>query len=85
MWLNRQRHSLTAMSTQERVNQLANAALRSNPTEGKPKPATFMPSFEQMRSATPVLPKAPAPATRISVALNAFDLAFSTNVPGHQA
>lgn len=72
------------MSTQERVNQLANAALRAMPIEGKPKPATYMPTFEQMRTATPAMPVTPngvAPTTRISIALNAFDLAFATN-PG---
>jgi hypothetical protein len=41
-----------------------------------------MPSFEQMRTATPVLPKSAAPVTRIGVALNAFDLAFAAEVPG---
>lgn len=70
------------MSTQERVNQLANAALRSMPIEGAPRPATYMPSFDQMRAATPVLPKAPAPSTRIGIALNAFDLAFAGEIPG---
>jgi hypothetical protein len=71
------------MSTQERVNQLANAALRSMPIEGKPKPETYMPSFEKMRAAMPVMPKPAAPATaRIQIALNAFDLAFATNDPG---
>lgn len=76
------------MSTQERVNQLANAALRSMPIEsnGTPKPATYMPSFEQMRAAAPVLPVLPkvsAPAARINIALSAFDLAFSSTPAGH--
>ena len=84
MWLNRQRHSLHVMSTQERVNQLANAALRAMPIEGKPKPTTYMPSFEKMRAATPVMPITPknvAPNARINIALSAFDLAFS-GTPG---
>lgn len=39
------------MTSQERINQLAQAALRSAPPSGRrPKPATYMPSFEQMRS-----------------------------------
>ncbi|MCW1916191.1 hypothetical protein OJ996_21555 [Luteolibacter sp. GHJ8] len=39
------------MTAQDRINQLAQAALRSAPPTGSaPKPATYMPSFEQMRS-----------------------------------
>ena len=57
------------MTTQERINQLAEAALRAAPSSGGiPKPKTFMPSFEKLRSAeyaTPgelsdVLPVTPA-------------------------
>ncbi|WP_265594279.1 hypothetical protein [Haloferula sp. BvORR071] len=73
------------MSIQERVNELANAALRSAPpSAGIPKPATFMPSFEQMRSAdsTAAKPAVQVPAQRISIALNAFDLAFASATPG---
>jgi hypothetical protein len=40
------------MTAQERINQLAGAALRAGPPPAAaPKPATFMPSFEKMRSA----------------------------------
>ena len=40
------------MTAQERINQLAGAALRAGPPPATaPKPATFMPSFEKMRSA----------------------------------
>lgn len=40
------------MTTQERINLLAEAALRAAPpTTARPKPVTFMPSFEKMRSA----------------------------------
>jgi hypothetical protein len=40
------------MTTQERINLLAEAALRSAPTENaRPTPVTFMPSFEKLRSA----------------------------------
>jgi hypothetical protein len=39
------------MTSQERITQLAQAALRAAPPSGRlPKPATYMPSFEQMRS-----------------------------------
>ncbi len=39
------------MSTQERINQLAQAALRAAPSTARiPKPVTFMPSFEKLRS-----------------------------------
>jgi hypothetical protein len=39
------------MTSQERINQLAQAALRAAPPSGRrPKPATYMPTFEQMRS-----------------------------------
>jgi hypothetical protein len=39
------------MTTQERINLLAEAALRSAPpTAAIPKPVTFMPSFEKLRS-----------------------------------
>ncbi|QJE95407.1 hypothetical protein [Luteolibacter luteus] len=40
------------MTTQERINLLAEAALRAAPpSTTHPKPVTFMPSFEKMRSA----------------------------------
>lgn len=39
------------MTTQERINQLAEAALRAAPpTTAIPRPVTFMPSFEKLRS-----------------------------------
>lgn len=39
------------MSTQEKITQLALAALRSAPpSAGIPKPATFMPAFEKPKS-----------------------------------
>jgi len=39
------------MTTQERINLLAEAALRAAPlTDSIPKPVTFMPSFERLRS-----------------------------------
>ena len=42
------------MTTQERINQLAEAALRAAPSSGGiPKPKTFMPSFEKLRSIYP--------------------------------
>jgi hypothetical protein len=67
------------MTTQERINQLANAALRSQPDAGHaPKPATFMPSFERLK--TPefaVAPVLPAGRLRIGIALNDFDAAFA--------
>lgn len=44
-------HSSPTMTTQERINQLAGKALRSGPPPAAaPKPATFMPSFEKMKS-----------------------------------
>lgn len=50
------------MTVQERINRLADAALRAAPPSGAaPKPATYMPSFEKMRSAE-FIEKAPAPA-----------------------
>jgi hypothetical protein len=55
-----------SMTVQERINQLAEAALRSAPpTTAAPRPATYMPSFEKMRSAEFIdrVPAAgPAPA-----------------------
>jgi hypothetical protein len=50
------------MTTQERINLLAEAALRSAPPETptRPKPVTFMPSFEKLRSAEFVHPGEPA-------------------------
>lgn len=40
------------MTTQDKINQLAVAALRSGPpSPTAPKPATFMPSFEKLKSA----------------------------------
>jgi hypothetical protein len=38
------------MSTQEKITQLALAALRSAPSAGIPKPATFMRPFEKPRA-----------------------------------
>jgi hypothetical protein len=38
------------MSTQEKITQLALAALRSAPPAGAPKPATFMRPFEKPRA-----------------------------------
>jgi hypothetical protein len=58
------------MTAQERINELANAALRAAPpTAAVPKPATYMPSFEKMRSAE-FIEKAPgaAPAAQAAVA-----------------
>ena len=57
------------MTAQERINQLANAALRAAPPAAiAPKPATFMPSFEKMRSAE-FIEKPPAPAEQAPVAV----------------
>lgn len=40
------------MTTQERINQLAGAALRSAPsTAAAPQPVTFMPSFDRLKTA----------------------------------
>lgn len=40
------------MTTQERINQLAGAALRSAPpTAATPQPVTFMPSFDRLKTA----------------------------------
>lgn len=40
------------MTTQERINQLAGAALRSAPPSASvPKPVTFMPSFDKLKTA----------------------------------
>ncbi len=58
------------MTTQDKINQLAQAALRSAPPSATaPKPATFMPSFEKLRSpdfaapgSRPAAAPAPAPA-----------------------
>jgi hypothetical protein len=38
------------MSTQEKITQLALAALRSAPPAGTPKPATFMRPFEKPKA-----------------------------------
>jgi hypothetical protein len=67
------------MTTQERINQLASAALRAAPSTGVvPKPATYMPSFERMKAAQfAAAPVVPAGRLRIGVALNAFDAAFA--------
>ena len=72
------------MTTQERINQLASAALRSLPQAGSvPKPATFMPSFERMKAgefaAAPVVPTG---RLQIGIALNAFDAAFAGVMQG---
>lgn len=60
--------STLPMTTQERINQLAEAALRAAPpTKAIPRPVTFMPSFEKLRSqefvapAHVAAPLAPAP------------------------
>lgn len=51
------------MTTQERINQLAQAALRAAPpTTAIPRPVTFMPSFEKLRSQEFVAPAALTPA-----------------------
>lgn len=57
------------MTSQERITELANAALRAAPPTGRvPKPATYMPSFEKMRGEEfiekPLAGIAPVPATR---------------------
>lgn len=59
------------MTTQEKINELANRALRSGPPPAaRPKPATYMPSFEELKSplfgSSPMtLPTAaPAPAAK---------------------
>jgi hypothetical protein len=55
------------MTAQEKINQLASAALRAAPpTAAVPKPVTYMPSFEKMRSAE-FMEKAPAPAAAAPV------------------
>ena len=69
------------MSTQDRINQLASAALRSSPSAGVPKPATFMPSFEQLKAAQAAVQPVQMPVTRIGVALTDFDLAFAPAAP----
>jgi hypothetical protein len=49
------------MTTQERINLLAEAALRAAPPGPvRPKPVTFMPSFEKLRSAEFAQPGEPA-------------------------
>lgn len=72
------------MTTQERINQLATAALRSAPpSAAAPKPTTFMPSFERLKTEEYVLKPVPtAGLLQIGVALNAFDAAFSSATPG---
>lgn len=51
------------MTTQDKINQLAVAALRSGPpSPTAPKPATFMPSFEKMKSAEFIAVTSPAAA-----------------------
>ena len=67
------------MTTQERINQLASAALRSMPQGAYvPKPATFMPSFERLKTAEyATAPVAPASRLQVGIALNAFDAAFA--------
>jgi hypothetical protein len=53
------------MTAQEKINQLANAALRAGPPPATaPKPATFMPSFEKLKSAEFVAATATAPAQK---------------------
>ena len=59
------------MTTQEKINELANRALRSGPPPAaRPKPATYMPTFEELKSplfgSSPMtLPAAaPAPAAK---------------------
>lgn len=52
------------MTAQERINQLAGAALRAGPPPATaPKPATFMPSFEKLKSADFIAPGQTATAT----------------------
>jgi hypothetical protein len=67
------------MTTQERINQLASAALRSLPQAAYvPKPATFMPSFERLKTAEyATAAVAPAGRLQVGIALNAFDAAFA--------
>ncbi|QJE98205.1 hypothetical protein [Luteolibacter luteus] len=62
------------MTAQERINQLAGAALRAGPPPAaQPKPATFMPSFEKMKSAEFIAPQAAAtPAENPVQAIAAF-------------
>jgi hypothetical protein len=71
--------SFSPMTTQERINQLASAALRSQPDAGlAPKPATFMPSFERLKTDEFVVaPVAPAMRLQIGISQNAFDAAFN--------
>lgn len=52
------------MTTQERINLLAEAALRSAPSATPPKPVTFMPSFEKLRSPEFVFPGEIAPVAQ---------------------
>lgn len=52
------------MTPQEKIQQLANAALRSAPApSGVPKPATFMAAPEKLKAALPVAAAEPAPKT----------------------
>ena len=53
------------MTAQERINQLASAALRAGPPPATaPKPVTFMPSFEKLKSAEFVVATATAPVEK---------------------
>jgi len=62
---------LPLMTTQERINQLAGAALRSAPRPaGTPQPETFMPSFDRLKTAEFASGPEAAAAAAIKTALS---------------
>ncbi len=69
------------MTTQERINQLAGAALRSAPPSATaPKPVTFMPSFDKLK--TPEFATDPVAATAAAAAaLKAAQVADAAPAP----
>jgi hypothetical protein len=74
------------MTTQERINQLAGAALRSAPPVAEvPKPVTFMPSFDKLKTAEfasdPVAAAAAAAAQPLSALAQALANAAATAQP----
>ena len=67
------------MTTHERINQVASDALHFLPQVCQvPKPASYMSSFERLKTAEfAAAPATPAGRLQIGVALNAFDAAFA--------